>query len=378
MADEAAAFDLIEDGRAPVLALRGDWTVDTIAGLERSLRDLSARLSPNSVVDVSKLGRIDIAGAYLVDRTFRAREGGETARIAVRGEHANALRLFEVARRSVAEVPAPPERPKGFVGFLEIVGRAVADIGEEIIEVVSFFGQTMSVLGRLILRPRRLRIVSIVHIMEYAGLNALPIVSLLSFFIGLVVAYLGARILGDFGASIFTVELVAFSVMREFGVVITAVILAGRTNSAFTAEIGAMKMRQEIDAMRTIGIDPIEALVAPRVIAMLIMTPLLAFTAVMAGLLGGLLVCWASLDVSPVMFFQRISDGVPAQHFWVGMVKAPVFALVLAVIACKQGLSVGGDVGSLGARTTTSVVQAIFMVILLDALFALWFLEMDL
>lgn len=377
MADEAAAFDLIEDDRAPVLALRGDWTVDTIAGLERSLRELSAKLSANSVVDVSKLGRIDIAGAYLVDRTFREREGGETARIAVRGQHANAQRLFEVARKSVSELPPPPPGPVGFVGFLEVIGRAVAQIGEEIVELTSFFGQTLAVLWRVITHPRRFRLVSVVHVMEYAGLNAIPIVSLLSFFIGLVVAYLGARILGDFGASVFTVELVAFSVMREFGVVITAVILAGRTNSAFTAEIGAMKMRQEIDAMRTIGIDPMEALVVPRVVAMFIMTPLLAFTAVMAGLAGGLLVAWGALDVSPNMFFQRISDGVPAQHFWVGMIKAPVFAIVLAVIACKQGLSVGGDVGSLGQRTTTSVVQAIFMVILIDALFALWFLEMD-
>ena len=193
----------------------------------------------------------------------------------------------------------------------------------------------------------------------------------------MVVAYLGARILGDFGASVFTVELVAFSVLREFGVVITAILLAGRTNSAFTAEIGAMKMRQEIDAMRVIGIDPMEALVVPRVIAMLVMTPILTFAAMMAGIFGGLLVAGANSASARNMFFARISEVVPAQHFWVGFVKAPVFALVLAVIACKQGLSVGGDVGSLGSRVTTSVVQAIFMVILLDALFALWFLEMD-
>jgi phospholipid/cholesterol/gamma-HCH transport system permease protein len=214
--------------------------------------------------------------------------------------------------------------------------------------------------------------------MEHAGLNAMPIVMLLSFFIGLVVAYLGARILGDFGASVFTVELVAFSVMREFGVVITAVLLAGRTCSAFTAEIGAMKMRQEIDAMRVMGIDPMEALTAPRVIAMLVMTPILTFAAVMAGIFGGLLVAWGELGVSPTMFFNRISDAVPAQHFWVGMVKAPVFAFALAIVGCRHGLAVGGDVGSLGARVTASVVQAIFLVILLDALFALWFLEMDL
>jgi phospholipid/cholesterol/gamma-HCH transport system permease protein len=166
--------------------------------------------------------------------------------------------------------------------------------------------------------------------------------------------------------------------LREFGIVITAVLLAGRTNSAFTAEIGAMKMRQEIDAMRVMGIDPMEALVAPRVIAMLIMTPILTFGAMMAGMFGGLIVAWGELGVSPQMFFARISETVPEQHFWVGMSKSPVFALALAVIACKQGLSVGGDVGSLGRRVTSSVVQAIFMVILLDALFALWFLEMDL
>jgi phospholipid/cholesterol/gamma-HCH transport system permease protein len=233
------------------------------------------------------------------------------------------------------------------------------------------------VLGRLITGNGRIRWVSIVHVMEVAGLNALPIVALLAFFIGMVVAYLGARILGDFGASVFTVELVAFSMLREFGVVITAVLLAGRTNSAFTAEIGAMKMRQEIDAMRVIGIDPMEALVAPRVVAMVVMTPILTFAAMMSGIFGGLLVAWGELGVSPAMFFARISEVVPAQHFWVGFCKAPVFALVLAIIGCKQGLSVGGDVGSLGRRVTSSVVQAIFMVILLDAVFALWFLEMD-
>ena len=376
MGDEAT-YELIEDSaRAPVLALRGDWTVDTIASLEDDLRALAEKLVPGAALDVGKLGRFDVAGAYLIDRTFREGPGG-SERIAVRGAHANALALLAAARKSAA-APAPlPERTHGFEGFLERVGGASAAIGHEIIDTLSFFGETLVVLWRLILKPQRIRWVSVVHIMESAGLNALPIVMLLSFFIGLVVAYLGARILGDFGASVFTVELVAFSVLREFAVVITAVLLAGRTNSAFTAEIGAMKMRQEIDAMRTMRIDPMESLVATRVIAMLVMTPLLTFAAMMAGIFGGLLVCWADLGVSPAMFFARIAESVPAQHFWVGFVKAPVFAVVLAVIGCKQGLSVGGDVGSLGTRVTASVVQAIFMVILLDAMFALWFLEMD-
>jgi phospholipid/cholesterol/gamma-HCH transport system permease protein len=370
-----AAFELMDDG--PVLALRGDWTVDTIASLEGALREAGARLKPGAVVDVSKLGRIDVAGAYLIDRTFRESPAGNRERIAVRGQHAQALNLLSAARKASDQPVVAPERLHGLNGLYYRVGRAVAALGEEVIELTSFFGETLVVLSRLVRKPSRIRWVSVVHVMEIAGLNALSIVALLAFFIGMVVAYLGARILGDFGASVFTVELVAFSMLREFGIVITGVLLAGRTNSAFTAEIGAMKMRQEIDAMRVMDIDPMEALVAPRVIAMLIMTPILTFGAMMSGMFGGLLVAWGELGVSPAMFFARISETVPEQHFWVGMSKAPVFAIVLAVIACKQGLSVGGDVGSLGRRVTSSVVQAIFMIILLDALFALWFLEMD-
>jgi phospholipid/cholesterol/gamma-HCH transport system permease protein len=377
MATAAAAFEFKEDDRAPVLALRGDWTVDTIAALEAEMAAIAGRLRAGAVVDVSALGRIDVAGAYLIDRTFREALNGTETRIAIRGDHPYAKQLLQTARKANAEVALPPAGARGLRGLAERTGRVVAGIGTEIVDTVGFLGESLVVLARLIVKPRRIRWVSIVHVMEVAGLNALPIVALLSFFIGMVVAYLGARILGDFGASVFTVELVAFSVLREFAVVITAVLLAGRTNSAFTAEIGAMKMRQEIDAMQVIGIKPMEALTAPRIIAMLVMTPILTFAAMMTGMFGGVLVCWAELGISPQMFFARISETVPSQHFWVGMSKAPAFALVLAVIACKQGLSVGGDVASLGRRVTTSVVQAIFMIILLDALFALWFLEMD-
>ena len=165
--------------------------------------------------------------------------------------------------------------------------------------------------------------------------------------------------------------------LREFAVVITAVLLAGRTNSAFTAELGAMKMRQEIDALRVLGVDPMEALVAPRVLAILVMTPLLTFVALIAGLVGGMLVCQLSLNISPVLFLNRIQENVPSIHFVVGMIKAPVFAMILSVVACRHGLNVGGDVASLGKETTASVVQAIFLIIVVDAIFALWFMEMD-
>jgi phospholipid/cholesterol/gamma-HCH transport system permease protein len=365
----AAAFAVLEKGDDTVLALEGDWTVDTIAKLDADLRALEA--APLHIADVSKLGRIDVAGAYLVSRTL------VDGPLRILGDHPSAERLIEAARTASHAPVAPEPALHGLYALLERTGRAVVGIGDEVSGTLSFIGETLSVLVRLALKPQRIRWVSVVHVMEHAGLNAVPIVAMLSFFIGLVVAYLGARILGDFGASVFTVELVAFSVMREFGIVITAVLLAGRTNSAFTAEIGAMKMRQEIDAMRVLGIDPMEALTAPRVIAMLLMTPILTFVADMAGLFGGLLVAWGTLGVSPNMFFNRIADAVPSQHFWVGMIKSPIFAFVLAVVACRQGLLVGGDVGSLGKRTTASVVQAIFLIILLDAIFALWFLELD-
>ncbi|MBS0384432.1 MAG: ABC transporter permease [Proteobacteria bacterium] len=374
MAEAAAVFDVTQEDRAAVLALSGDWPVDTIAAAEHGMRELETSLSPGAVIDVSRLGRLDMAGAYLIERTLH-RIGGA---FSLRGAHANAARLLDIARRATPEKAPPAERLHGWRGLLERIGRAVAAIGEELIESMSFFGQTLATLAGLAMNPRRIRSTSIVHAMEEAGLNALPIVAMLAFFIGLVVAYLGARILGDFGATVFTIDLVAFSMMREFGVLITAILLAGRTCSAFTAEIGAMKMRQEIDAMRTMDIEPMDALVAPRVIAMIVMAPLLTFAATMAGIFGGLLACWADLGISPVMYFSRIVDEIPARHFWVGMVKSPVFALVLTVIACKQGLSVGGDVNSLGRHVTSSVVQAIFMVILLDAAFAIWFLEMDL
>jgi phospholipid/cholesterol/gamma-HCH transport system permease protein len=372
----AAAFDFREDNGAPILALRGDWTVDTISGLENELAEVSEKLKPGSVVDVGDLGRFDIAGAYLIDRTFRESPQGEKTRVAIRGEHGNAMRLLQAARKAYAAPAPPPHHLGGLRGFSDFVGRAVLDIRNEVIETIGFFGETLVVIGRQFVQPRRIRTVSIVNVMESAGLNALPIVCLLSFFIGMVVAYLGARILQEFGATVFVVELVTISVLREFGVVITAIILAGRTNSSFTAEIGAMKMRQEIDAMRVIGIDPMDALVVPRVVAMLVMMPILTFGAMMSGIFGGVLVSWSALDVSPGQFFGRVSEVVPADNFWVGIIKAPAFAVALAVIACKQGLSVGGDVASLGSRVTTSVVQGIFIVILMDAMFAIWFLEM--
>jgi phospholipid/cholesterol/gamma-HCH transport system permease protein len=378
MTARSAAFDLSGTPASRVLKLRGDWTVWTVGAVDAQLRALSRELGPGVSVDIGEIGHVDVAGAYLIDRTVRgaAFENTETP-LDLIGDNDKVRRLLQTERAAIQSCPTREPHPHGFIAMLARTGHAIHDAMDEGLANLSFLGATLTTIAKLIVNPRRMRWAALFHTMEVAGLNALAIIALLSFFIGAVVAFLGARVLQDFGATIFTVELVAFSVLREFAVVITAVLLAGRTNSAFTAELGAMKMRQEIDALRVLGVDPMEALVAPRVLAMLFMTPVLTFVAVIAGLIGGMLVCQLALNISPVLFLNRIQENVPVRHFWVGMIKAPVFAVILAVVACRHGLNVGGDVASLGKETTSSVVQAIFLVIVVDAIFALWFMELD-
>jgi phospholipid/cholesterol/gamma-HCH transport system permease protein len=212
---------------------------------------------------------------------------------------------------------------------------------------------------------------------ERAGLDAMPIVATTTFFIGAVIGMVGANMLSKFGAQVFAVELIGISVLREFNILITALLLAGRSASSFAAEIGSMKMNQEIDAMQVLGVDPFDALVFPRFAALLLTIPLLTFVATLAGLGGGLAVSWSVLGLSPVAFFQRLLDNVGVTNFWVGMSKAPVMAVVIAGIGCRQGLEVGGDVESLGRRVTSAVVQAIFAAILIDAVFALIYMKLD-
>jgi phospholipid/cholesterol/gamma-HCH transport system permease protein len=212
--------------------------------------------------------------------------------------------------------------------------------------------------------------------MEQVGLDAVPLVALLCYLVGAVIAFLGSDILRDFGATIFVVELVSISFLREFAVLLTSIILAGRTASAFTAQIGAMVSREEVDAIRTLGLDPIDLLVIPRVLALVIMLPLLTFVAMIAGLLGGLTVGAYGLEIPPQQYLARMQDTMELRHFLVGLAKAPVFAMIIALIGCLEGLQVEGTAQSGGERTTSSVVQAISMVIILDAFMAIWFMQM--
>lgn len=350
-----------------VLSVIGDWTVWTVAEIQQKLG--ATKVAYDAILDVSRLDKIDTSGAYLIDRALGALEGIDE-KIPIRGEHPTIERLLGKVRKASPAAPPDPIRPPGFIALLNRAGYGAVQAWSEFLGLLSFIGETAATMGRLIRHPRRIRWKSVVAIMEDAGLDALPIVCFLSFFIGLVIAFIGANLLAMFNASVFTVELVGIGMLREFGAVLTAILLAGRTDSAFTAQIGAMKMTQEIDAMRTIGLDPMEALVAPRLIALVIMTPLLTFAATISGIAGGLVAAWTAMDISPQMFISRFNEVVPPQHFWVGIVKAPVFALVVAMVGCRQGMLVEGDVVSLGRRTTSAVVQAIFLVIALDAAFA--------
>jgi phospholipid/cholesterol/gamma-HCH transport system permease protein len=375
MASAATRFQVetADDGKQ-VLSIAGDWTVWTVALVEEQLR--KTRISPDAVLDVSALERLDTSGAYLIDRAFGALDGIDDP-IAIRGQHPSIERVLGRVRKASPAAPPDPIRPPGLIALLDRAGRGAVEAWKEFLGLLSFIGETMAMMARLAVNPRRIRWKSVVAVMEDAGLDALPIVCFLSFFIGLVIAFIGANLLAMFNASVFTVELVGIGMLREFGVVLTAILLAGRTDSAFTAQIGAMKMRQEIDAMRTIGLDPMEALVAPRLIALLVMTPLLAFAATLSGIFGGLIAAWTSMDISPQMFLSRFQEVVPPRHFWVGIIKAPVFALVIAMVGCRQGMLVEEDVVSLGRRTTSAVVQAIFLVIALDAMFAILYYMLD-
>jgi phospholipid/cholesterol/gamma-HCH transport system permease protein len=369
--DQPAEFTLEESEDGLIARPLGDWTAESLgdAGsrLERALSEGEAER-----IDLRKLARLDTAGAYAVIRAARAagREIPIDARPAAR-------RLLTLVRNNIETGPKPLLRPDTFRDYMIRLGKYVVELGWDIWETLVFGGHLLLVFVRAVIDPRRIRWAAWVSQIERAGLDALPIVAVTSFFIGAVVALLGANILRDFGAQIFSVDLIGIAVLREFNIVITAVLLAGRSASSFAAEIGSMKMNQEIDAMKVMGVDPYEALVLPRFAAMLITIPLLTFVATLAGIVGGLVVVWSVMDLGPAFFVRRFVDNVGAEHFWVGMSKAPVMAAVIAGIGCRQGLEVGGDVESLGRRVTAAVVQAIFAIIMIDAVFALVYMQLD-
>ena len=370
--EHPADFRLFDADGGLKAELTGDWTSRTMGGAADRLRaEFASR--PPQLVDMTQMGRCDTSGAYAIVRAA-AMEGGK-AKIKARPE---TQRLIDLVSRVKEDDAPPPPPPSLWNRFLVRLGRGIVNLGVEGYETLAFNGRILAAMGRLIANPKKFRWAPFVALAERAGLDALPIVSVTSFFIGAVVGLLGAHMLSQFGAQVFAVELIGIAVLREFAIIITAVLLAGRSASSFAAEIGSMKMNQEIDAMRVMGVDPFEALVLPRFMALLFTIPLLTFVAALAGLLGGMVVTWAVLGISPDFFMARIVDQVGVSHFWVGLSKAPVMAIVIAGIGCRQGMEVGGDVESLGRRVTAAVVHAIFSIIMIDAVFALVYMEANL
>ncbi|MCW5750739.1 MAG: MlaE family lipid ABC transporter permease subunit [Alphaproteobacteria bacterium] len=365
-------LERIEEGSELLLAGRGRWTLAAAAGLDRELAGLRRPASGQAVrFDMSGIEALDTTGALLLARTQRRLQAeGFAVEIGGLGEGHRGL-LEEVARHQKKPVPPRPER-NVIVFVMAEIGEAVLEFLDQARQFVGFMGLVTQTLVLSLLRPTRLRFTAIVHHLEEVGFNALPIVGLLSFLIGVVMAYQGASQLRQFGAEIFVVDLIAISVLRELGVLLTAIVIAGRSGSAFTAQIGSMKLREEIDAMRTLGINPVEALVLPRLIALLIALPLLAFFANVMGLIGGALMAWIELGISVNLFIERLS-AINYWHYVTGMVKSPFFAALIAIVGCHQGMQVEGSAESVGHRTTRSVVESIFLVILADAFFSILF-----
>lgn len=363
------------------LTAEGDWTLSgELVAMDAALRDVAASAAGRTlVIDVAGISRIDTAGAMMLQRTAHDCGGGQEWEPldGFTGATGKVASLLEQSRNylDICEVE-PPDR-SAFLGMLERLGTGAENVLLEAVRIINFIGMVVAGFGRLIRSPGRIRMTSVVFHMEEAGLNATLIVGMMSFLIGAVIAFMGAKILSQFGVSIFTVELIGVTVLREFGVLLTAILIAGRSGSAFTAQIGSMKLREEIDAMSAMGIDPLEALVLPRTLAMMLVMPALAFIAAMLGLLGGALTAWLAMDISPTLFLTRTQDTIVIQNFWVGMVKAPFFAFFISVIGCFQGMMVRSSAEDLGRKVTTSVVQSLFVVILMDALFAIFFLELD-
>lgn len=369
------AFALSQEDRRLHLKASGPWTLAHVADLDPELCGALTPLDYDNVTyDFTALTGLDTAGAYILARAIRCDED-VCYPWDVLGSDKGRLTLMRAA--ADASMGRPPPVHRQWFDTLSRLGEATERFVSEGFDTLAFLGHFMVVLLKLLVRPHTIRWKSVVAHVEDVGLNAAPIVMLLSFFIGAVIAYMGSNLLSMIGIQIFMVDLVGFSVLRELAVIITAILLAGRSASAFTAKLGAMKMRQEVDAMTVIGMDTYETLVAPRAIACLLVAPVLTFLAMMSGIGGGMLVAWLGpTDISPILFFARLREVIDVSHFWVGMVKSPVFGIIVAIIGCRQGLAVTGSVDSLGSRTTSSVVQAIFTVITVDAIFAMLFLEM--
>jgi phospholipid/cholesterol/gamma-HCH transport system permease protein len=359
-------------GEDIVLTAAGAWTIQAVRALDEQLRPLATAGAKKVLIVLADLTALDTAGAWLIARTERElKAAGITVDIggAKPGHQALLSRIMEAG-----EPPTLAPEPRfHLIDIVTNTGEAVVHGGRQTRDMVGFFGAILFAFGRLLRHPGRIRFTSLVSNIEQHGLNAMPIVGILLFLVGIVVAYQGVGQLRRFGAEIFTIDLVGISVLREMGVLISAIVIAGRSGSAFTAQIGTMQVNEEVDAIRTLGLDPLEVLVLPRIIALMIALPLLTFFANMMAILGGAFMATQTIDVTFAQFLNLLNQAVSLKHFWVGMVKAPVFAFLIAMVGCFEGMRVRGSAESVGRLTTQSVVESLFLVIVFDAGFSVLF-----
>jgi phospholipid/cholesterol/gamma-HCH transport system permease protein len=360
-------------GDALTLALGGRWTVDASAAIEARADALvtDSRDARQVVFDLGRITRLDTAGAWLIDRarqTLTAK--GVDARLeSVRPE-------FEILLREAKyhQVVITPHRSGSlFIRLAADIGVTVVSAGADIYKGVGFLGEVVAAIGINLASPSRFRATSLIFHMESIALRGAPIIALINFLAGAILAQQGIFQLRRFGATIYVVNLIGILILRDLGVLLTAIMTAGRSGSAITAELGSMKLREEIDALTVLGLQPTDILIVPRILALIISLPILTFIADMAGIFGGLLVSWVYEGITPTRFLTGLQTAIGSHTFFSGIIKAPFMALVIGLIACLEGLAVAGSAESLGRRVTSSVVKSIFMIVVVDGLFAVFF-----
>lgn len=371
-AETAAWFGLERRGDTLRLVVGGSWIISEARRLDPVLRGLDAEGHANVEIDCAALERLDTVGAWLLLRTKRLLEhhGSKVQPVNVRPEyHALVCTIDYECRAPPVALP----RRHTLTWQLERIGRGLWHVLHQGYELTGFFGIVVFETVATILQPGRLRLAALVHQMEETGLNALPIVGLLSFLVGVVFAYQGADQLREFGAELLTVNLLGIGFLRELGGLLAAIIVAGRSGSAFTAQIGTMKVSEELDAIQIAGLNLVEVLVLPRLLGIILTLPLLTFYSNMMGLIGGAAMCYLDLGITLPAFLHQLQTAVVGSTFWIGLIKAPVFAFIIALVGCHQGFQVERNASSVGRHTTQAVVESIFLVIVADAAFSITF-----
>ena len=361
------------EGATLRLAASGAWTSHNATPLEREIEAAAHRHAEakSVAIDMAAVERLDTFGAWLLERLVRSFTSRGCA-TEVTGLKQDYRALMDELHQVKLEEPSRRGGNRIAAG-LAALGRNVAGVGESLVAILNMLGALCIALGRVVAHPRRFRFTSLVHQLDNVAWRGVPIILLITFLVGAIISQQGIFHFRKFGADIYVVDMIGILVLRELGVLIVCIMVAGRSGSAYTAELGSMKMREEIDALHTMGLDPIEVLVVPRVLALIIGVPILTFLGSLAALYGGGIVAWLYGGIDPDIFLQRLKEAIDLKTFEVGMIKAPFMALVVGVVACVEGLKVKGSSESLGLQTTASVVESIFLVIVLDGFFAIFF-----